>query len=158
MMWHYDIIIYFCYQLQLSFKADVWNKVFQKLQIHFLQSDFDLEDSLVSVQCQMNMLGRGLVDEQVSISPSFYAHLLCTYFWAKKIQSQNITKTAQSTVVQKIEHKLLIKLTTAVNFTNILQTASLYRSVILSSFQLTIHVCIFMAKEIGKKAKKNFAR
>jgi len=55
----------------------------------------------------------------VSISSTFYAHLFCQYFFAKKLQSQNVTseKLLKAFSYEKFEQTMLMKLT--IGFTNI---------------------------------------
>jgi len=61
----------------------------------------------------------------VSTSPTFIKQLFHKYFWAKKIQSQNVTreKLREALLYKKISNIMLMKWTLGVNFTNILQAA-----------------------------------
>jgi len=59
------------------------------------------------------------------ISPTFYEQFLSQYFCAKKLQSQNVTREKMRNLLQyeKFASKMLIKLTSGGNFTNILHAA-----------------------------------
>jgi len=61
-------------------------------------------------------------EDQVSISSPFYTQLFCWYFCAKNFQSRNITreKLCKALFYVKCVSKILMKLTTGVNFINIL--------------------------------------
>jgi len=50
---------------------------------------------------------------KVSISSTFYSRLLCQYFWAKKLQIQNVTaeKLRNLLLYEKCMCKMLMKLT-----------------------------------------------
>jgi len=60
----------------------------------------------------------GDINLQVSISSTFYAHLFCQYFFAKKLQSQNVTreKPRKALLYEKFEHKIMMKLTPGIIF------------------------------------------
>jgi hypothetical protein len=52
----------------------------------------------------------------------------------------------------KAAHKMLVKLTTDVNFTNILQAAFSYKSFLRSFYVLSIWVCNFLAQGFWHKS------
>jgi len=85
---------------------------------------------------------------QVSISPIFYEKLLHVQIpKVQKIQSSHQHFFALlGSVHVKSALKILIKLTTGVNFTNILQTAFNYKRVLCSFSLVTVWVCIFFSK------------
>jgi len=62
---------------------------------------------------------------------------------------------SQRLIGAKSAYKMLVKLTTGVNFTNILWGAFLYLSIFQSFSVLTVLVCIFSQKLIGAKSARN---
>ncbi len=64
-------------------------------------------------------------DDGNQVSISFYAFLLCQYFCAKKIHSQNITreKLREALWYKKFLGKMFMMFSPGVNFTNILRAA-----------------------------------
>jgi len=89
----------------------------------------------------------------VLLSPSFYAWLfrmkvLCANFLWLQI---GFVIFLQKNIDAKVACKMLMKITTGVNFTNILQIAFSYKSVLCSFSVHTVWVCNFLRKKMVEK-------
>ncbi len=84
----------------------------------------------------------------LSIAPLFYEQLFHTkvLYTAFVCLQFGFLIFWQKDFGAKAAHKMLVKLTPGVNFTNILGAAFLYESFLCSFYVLTIWVCTFLAK------------
>ncbi len=85
---------------------------------------------------------------QVSISPAFYKQIFCTKVFAAAFLYLQFGFVIfwQKNIGTKDASKMLVKLTTDVNFTNILQAYFLYKAVYWSFYLLIVCTVNFLAK------------
>jgi len=86
--------------------------------------------------------------QQVSISPTFYAQLLRSEIPKSPKNTDKLFKYVHI----KAARKMYVKLTTGVNFTNILFEPFLYKGALCSFSLLTIWLSNFLAKEYWPKS------
>jgi hypothetical protein len=102
----------FCVSVSLAMKATT--SLAHTVSIHYFDDRSKKDETNHAIR---KLLGKREIDK-VSISSTFYERLLCQKITEPKC---NWRKAAQSTFIQKIESKMLMKLTQDVNFINILQ-------------------------------------
>jgi hypothetical protein len=90
----------------------------------------------------------------MSISPIFYKQLFHTKVFCTAFLSLQFGFVIfwQKDFGTKAAHKMLVKLTPGVNFTNIKQAAFSYQSFLRSLYVLTIWVCNFLVKGFWHKS------
>ena len=96
-----------------------------------------------------------------SISPSFYVQLFHTkVFWAAFMYLHfRFVLFWHKENGPKAACKMLVKLTTGLNFNNIFWATFLYKSVMRSFSVVAVYVSIFLRKEIGNwAAQKHFVK